>query len=56
VSWNCWDSSLIDRCGGVVGLFVDIKRWQMLHLYAGSGSFGPMPYLDSHGELDIGMR
>jgi E3 ubiquitin-protein ligase UBR1 len=44
------------ECGGAVGLFVDIKRWQMLYLYAGSGSFGAMPYLDQHGELDIAMR
>ncbi len=44
------------RCGAVVGMFVDIKRWVLLYLYAGSGSFGHMPYLDSHGELDISMR
>jgi hypothetical protein len=37
-------------------MFVDIKRWVLLYLYAGSGSFGHMPYLDSHGEYDISMR
>ncbi|EAL20444.1 hypothetical protein CNBE3650 [Cryptococcus deneoformans B-3501A] len=44
------------ECGAVVGMFADIKRWNLLYLYAGSGSFGPMPYLDTHGELDISMR
>ncbi|EIW67293.1 hypothetical protein TREMEDRAFT_33731 [Tremella mesenterica DSM 1558] len=43
-------------CGAAVGMFVDIKRWHILYLYAGSGSFGPMPYLDQHGELDVHMR
>jgi E3 ubiquitin-protein ligase UBR1 len=45
-----------DRCGMGVGMFVDIKRWVLLYLYAGSGSFSHMPYLDSHGELDLSMR
>ncbi|WRT68366.1 uncharacterized protein IL334_005342 [Kwoniella shivajii] len=44
------------ECGAVVGMFVDIRRWIILYLYAGSGSFGYMPYLDQHGELDISMR
>nr|XP_019011443.1 ubiquitin-protein ligase [Kwoniella pini CBS 10737]OCF50224.1 ubiquitin-protein ligase [Kwoniella pini CBS 10737] len=44
------------ECGAVVGMFVDIRRWVILYLYAGSGSFGHMPYLDQHGELDISMR
>ncbi|OCF37903.1 ubiquitin-protein ligase [Kwoniella heveanensis BCC8398] len=44
------------ECGAVVGMFIDIRRWVILYLYAGSGSFGHMPYLDEHGELDISMR
>ncbi|KAK8854813.1 hypothetical protein IAR55_003552 [Kwoniella newhampshirensis] len=44
------------ECGSVVGMFVDIRRWVILYLYAGSGSFGHMPYLDVHGELDVSMR
>jgi hypothetical protein len=44
------------RCGMGVGMFVDIKRWVLLYLYAGSGSFSHMPYLDAHGELDLSMR
>lgn len=45
-----------ESCGGATGMFVDIKRWLLIVMYAGSGSFGHMPYLDSHGELDISMR
>ncbi|ODN78777.1 hypothetical protein L202_04335 [Cryptococcus amylolentus CBS 6039] len=44
------------ECGAVVGMFADIRRWSLLYLYAGSGSFGSMPYLDAHGELDVSMR
>ena len=44
------------RCGGAVGMYIDLKRWTTVYLYAGSGSFGPMPFLDCHGELDQGMR
>lgn len=43
-------------CGTGTGMFVDIKRWLLIYLYAGSGSFGHMPYLDTHGELDLSMR
>jgi E3 ubiquitin-protein ligase UBR1 len=44
------------RCGAVVGMFADIRRWLVVYLYAGSGSFAHMPYLDAHGELDMNMR
>jgi hypothetical protein len=44
------------RCGGVAGIFVDIKRWFLLYLYAGSGCFQAMPYLDIHGEFDYHLR
>lgn len=44
------------ECGGVVGIFADIKRWVILYLFAGSGSFGPMPYLDQFGELETSLR
>ncbi|ORX38539.1 ubiquitin-protein ligase [Kockovaella imperatae] len=44
------------ECGAAVGMFVDIKRWVILYLYAGSGCFQAMPYLDSHGELDPSLR
>ncbi|KLT39021.1 ubiquitin-protein ligase [Cutaneotrichosporon oleaginosum] len=44
------------ECGGVVGIFADLKRWVILYLFAGSGSFGPMPYLDQFGELETNLR
>jgi E3 ubiquitin-protein ligase UBR1 len=44
------------ECGGVVGMFADIKRWVIVYLFAGSGSFGPMPYLDQFGELETSLR
>ncbi|KAL1406424.1 E3 ubiquitin-protein ligase ubr1 [Vanrija albida] len=44
------------ECGGVVGMFADIKRWVLVYLFAGSGSFGPMPYLDQFGELETSLR
>ncbi|KAK4688582.1 hypothetical protein P7C73_g1532, partial [Tremellales sp. Uapishka_1] len=44
------------ECGAVVGIFIDIKRWMLLYLYAGSGSFNPMPFLDVYGELDPSLR
>lgn len=43
-------------CGGPAGIFIDLKRWAVVYLYAGSGSYGPMPFLDAHGELDQAMR
>ncbi|KAL7423887.1 E3 ubiquitin-protein ligase ubr1 [Cryptotrichosporon argae] len=44
------------ECGAVSGMFLDIRRWTILYLFAGSGSFGPMPYLDTFGELDPSLR
>jgi E3 ubiquitin-protein ligase UBR1 len=37
-------------------MFADIKRWVIVYLFAGSGSFGPMPYLDQFGELETSLR
>lgn len=47
---------LHSSCGGPAGIFIDLKRWAVVYLYAGSGSYGPMPFLDAHGELDQAMR
>lgn len=43
-------------CGGATGIFIDIRRWSALYLYGGTGSYGPMPFLDIHGEIDQGIR
>lgn len=37
-------------------MFLDLKRWHVLFLFAGTGSFGQTPYLDVHGEVDSAMR
>lgn len=37
-------------------MFADIKRWVIVYLFAGSGSFGAMPYLDQFGELETSLR
>lgn len=44
------------RCGGIVGLYFLVKRCAMLYLSAENGTFGPSPYLDIHGEVDLAMR
>ncbi|CEH14174.1 N-end rule pathway, recognition component UBR1 [Ceraceosorus bombacis] len=46
----------LDECGGSMGLFFKVKTNIVLLLYAGNGSFTYSPYLDTHGELDIGLR
>ncbi|KAK4050844.1 E3 ubiquitin-protein ligase ubr1 [Microbotryomycetes sp. JL201] len=43
-------------CGGSVGIFYLIKSNCLLYLYAGKGAFSNPPYLDSHGEVDMGGR
>lgn len=39
-------------CGATNGMFLDIRRWSLLLLYAGNGSYIPMPYTDQYGDLD----
>ncbi|GJN92345.1 hypothetical protein Rhopal_005375-T1 [Rhodotorula paludigena] len=43
-------------CGGSVGVFYLIKRNVLLYLHADKGAFSTPPYLDSHGEVDVGGR
>ncbi|KAM0790845.1 hypothetical protein ACM66B_004689 [Microbotryomycetes sp. NB124-2] len=43
-------------CGGSIGIFYLIKSNCLLYLYAGKGAFSNPPYLDSHGEVDMGGR
>ena len=33
-----------------------IKKNMILYLYTNRGAFGTPPYLDSHGEVDLGNR
>ncbi|KZT42813.1 hypothetical protein SISSUDRAFT_979604 [Sistotremastrum suecicum HHB10207 ss-3] len=44
------------ECGGVIGLYFAVKRCATVYLYANNGSFAQAPYLDVHGEVDLGMR
>ncbi|SCZ89359.1 BZ3500_MvSof-1268-A1-R1_Chr1-1g01130 [Microbotryum saponariae] len=43
-------------CGGTVGIYYMVKRNSLLYLYTDKGSFAVPPYLDSHGEVDLGGR
>ncbi|SCV71410.1 BQ2448_2998 [Microbotryum intermedium] len=43
-------------CGGTVGIYYMVKRNSLLYLYTDKGSFATPPYLDSHGEVDLGGR
>ncbi|PWN27822.1 hypothetical protein BDZ90DRAFT_232210 [Jaminaea rosea] len=43
-------------CGGNVGLFFKIKANVIFALYYSNGMFSFSPYLDSHGEVDVGLQ
>uniref|UniRef100_V5EW11 E3 ubiquitin-protein ligase n=2 Tax=Kalmanozyma brasiliensis (strain GHG001) TaxID=1365824 RepID=V5EW11_KALBG len=47
----------MDACGGAIGAYFKIKSNLVLLLYQGNGTFHFLsPYLDSHGEIDVGLR
>ncbi len=47
----------METCGGAVGAYFKIKSNLVLLLYQGNGTFHFLsPYLDSHGEIDVGLR
>lgn len=48
--------NLIFRCGGDIGIFLVIKKSLILVLHNENGSYMNPPYLDSHGEVDVGLR
>lgn len=43
-------------CGGDVGIFFLVKKGIVIYLNRKNGTFVSMPYLDSHGESDVGLR
>ncbi|KAN0066349.1 E3 ubiquitin-protein ligase ubr1 [Thecaphora frezii] len=45
-----------DVCGGAVGVYFKVKSNVIMLLYQGNGTYNFSPYLDSHGEIDIGLR
>ncbi|SNX81368.1 related to ubiquitin-protein ligase e3 component [Melanopsichium pennsylvanicum] len=47
----------MESCGGAMGAYFKIKSNLVLLLYQGNGTFHFLsPYLDSHGEIDVGLR
>lgn len=43
-------------CGGTVGMFLNIRQCAILLMNGRHGSWFPAPYLDMHGEVDVGLR
>ncbi|KAL3438823.1 hypothetical protein BDV09DRAFT_158714 [Aspergillus tetrazonus] len=44
------------KCGKNIGLFINIRKCAVLYLHNQSGSWHNAPYLDRHGEVDMGLR
>lgn len=47
---------LLRSCGRNVGLFISIKRCNVLFIHDSNGSWHNAPYLDQYGEVDPGLR
>jgi hypothetical protein len=43
-----------NSCGGSIAIYYLIKRNSILFLHADKGAFHVPPFLDSHGEADVG--
>lgn len=46
----------VSRCGGNIGIFINIRKCMVLFLHNGHGSWFHAPYLDRHGEVDPTLR
>lgn len=44
------------RCNYPIGMFLQIRKCVVLFLHHRNGSYQAPPYLDKHGEIDMGMR
>lgn len=44
------------RCGGNIGLFINIRKCMVLFLNHNNGTWAVAPYLDKHGEADPTLR
>ncbi|KAH9820567.1 hypothetical protein DFH28DRAFT_952668 [Melampsora americana] len=44
------------NCGGSIGLYLLIKKCSVLYLSTQNGTFTMAPYLDEHGEHDMGIK
>ncbi|KAJ2745977.1 E3 ubiquitin-protein ligase ubr1 [Coemansia sp. BCRC 34301] len=43
-------------CGGTVGAYLLVKKCGLLLLHHDNGCFMSAPYLDQHGEVDLGLK
>ncbi|CAG8556007.1 52_t:CDS:10, partial [Ambispora gerdemannii] len=43
-------------CGGDIGIYFLVKKWVILLLHLNNGCFMNPPYLDKHGEVDLGLK
>ncbi|KAF2152693.1 hypothetical protein K461DRAFT_286523 [Myriangium duriaei CBS 260.36] len=44
------------KCGGPVGIFINIRKCMVLFIHNRNGSWAQAPYLDKHGEADPALR
>ncbi|KAF2195266.1 RING finger domain-containing protein [Zopfia rhizophila CBS 207.26] len=44
------------KCGGNIGLFINIRKCMVLFLNLNNGTWAVAPYLDKHGEADPTLR
>ncbi|KAF2711737.1 hypothetical protein K504DRAFT_428429 [Pleomassaria siparia CBS 279.74] len=44
------------KCGGHIGLFINIRKCMVLFLNLNNGTWAVAPYLDRHGEVDPTLR
>ncbi|KAJ9625574.1 E3 ubiquitin-protein ligase ubr1 [Taxawa tesnikishii (nom. ined.)] len=44
------------RCGGNVGIFINVRKCMVLFMHNNHGSWAHAPYLDKHGEVDPTLR
>ncbi|KAF2204948.1 RING finger domain-containing protein [Delitschia confertaspora ATCC 74209] len=45
-----------EKCGGNIGLFINIRKCMVLFLNGTNGTWAVAPYLDKHGEVDPTLR
>ncbi|KAI5789100.1 hypothetical protein EDC01DRAFT_616809 [Geopyxis carbonaria] len=44
------------KCGHNIGIFINIRKCGLLYLHNHNGSWAETPYMDAHGETDLGLR
>lgn len=45
-----------NRCQKNVGLFINIRKCSVFYLHGSGGAWGPAPFIDKYGEMDMGLR